>query len=238
MPASMRIVALRQTEEDSASSRADRIYQALKKEIFSFRLLPGDVFSEREVAARHAVSRTPVREALVRLKREAYLEVHVRAGWSVKPFDFRHFENLYDLRLVLELAAVTTLCETRDIAIPEALTALWLVPKEKRVRDQLFVSTCDEDFHCTLVRSAGNPAMARVHGEAMEHLRTIRRLDYTQPSSIDCTYDDHRQILQAILDRRADRAVALLREHVETHRADIKGITQHWLRNAQERRKQ
>ena len=48
------------------------------------------------------MSRTPVRDALYRLEREGYLQVHLRVGWSVRPFDFRQFEHLYDLRLILE----------------------------------------------------------------------------------------------------------------------------------------
>ena len=49
---------------------AERVYQALKDDIFAFRLMPGDRFSESEIAGRMAVSRTPVRQALFRLERE------------------------------------------------------------------------------------------------------------------------------------------------------------------------
>ena len=85
---------------------AERIYGQLKDDIFEFRLLPGDRFSEGEVAERMAASRTPVRQALYRLEREGYLEVYFRSGWQVKPFDFAHFEELYDVRIVLELSLI------------------------------------------------------------------------------------------------------------------------------------
>src|SRR5690606_32315828 len=84
----------------------ERIYQQIKQDIFSFRLLPGDRFTENEIAERVAASRTPVREALTRLQREGFVEVSFRSGWQVKPFDFRQFEDLYDVRIVLEMAAV------------------------------------------------------------------------------------------------------------------------------------
>ena len=89
---------------------AERIYRALKNEIFTFQLMPGDRFSESEVAGRMAASRTPVRQALYWLEHEGYVEVASRSGWQVKPFDFAWFEALYDLRIVLEREAVRRLC--------------------------------------------------------------------------------------------------------------------------------
>ena len=89
-----------------ALARRDSAYEKLKASIFDFELLPGDRFTETEIAERLAMSRTPVRDALYRLEREGYLQVHLRVGWSVRPFDFDQFENLYDLRLILEDASV------------------------------------------------------------------------------------------------------------------------------------
>ena len=61
---------------------AETVYRQLKSDIFEFRLMPGARFSENEVARRARVSRTPVREALFRLQREGYLDVHaMREPW-------------------------------------------------------------------------------------------------------------------------------------------------------------
>ena len=95
-------------------SLAETAYAKLKTSIFEFELLPGDRFSESEIAERLNMSRTPVRDALYRLEREGYLQVHFRIGWSVRPFDFVQFENLYDLRSILELASVQRLCDRVD----------------------------------------------------------------------------------------------------------------------------
>src|SRR5882757_1380529 len=75
---------------------AARVFERVKQEIFDFVLLPGDRFTEAEIAGRMQVSRTPVREALYLLEREGYLEVMFRSGWRVRPFDFQQFEDLYD----------------------------------------------------------------------------------------------------------------------------------------------
>lgn len=71
---------MKTTDASIAASRADQAYLALKQDIFNFRLLPGDNFTESEVAERVTVSRTPAREALFRLERDGYLQVHFRSG--------------------------------------------------------------------------------------------------------------------------------------------------------------
>ena len=59
------------------------VYDRIKAEIFDFRLLPGDRFTESEVARRVGVSRTPVREALFRLEREGYITVSPRSAMAI-----------------------------------------------------------------------------------------------------------------------------------------------------------
>lgn len=211
---------------------ASAVYDRIKNDIFDFRLLPGARFTETEVAGRAGVSRTPVREALYRLEREGYIQVSSRNGWSVKPFDFESFENLYDVRVILELAAVRKLCETEAKAGLDDLKETWLAPPERRVRDPQRISVLDEKFHAGLVAAAGNPEMARIHHEITERIRIIRRLDFTQPDRIDSTYDEHAQILRSVLRRRLDQVQLLLRTHIESSKAVVRLITLHRLHTA------
>lgn len=214
---------------------ATQVYERLKQDIFDFRLLPGDRFTESEIAERTQASRTPVREALYRLERDGYLEVMFRAGWRVRPFDFRQFEELYDLRIVLESTAVRRLCEADERPELEALRHVWSVPVAERVTDMREVARLDEAFHGSLVASAGNREMSRVHAEVTERIRIVRRLDFTKAPRIEATYAEHAKILRAIQQRRADQAVLLLRTHVEASRAEVRKITLHMLYEARER---
>lgn len=215
-------------------SRVDHVYARVKEDIFDFRLLPGDRFTESQVAERLGVSRTPVREALYRLEREGYLFVHFRNGWSVRPFDFVMFENLYELRMILETAAVRKLCDQTDLARVEVLRDIWLVPSEQRTADPLAAAELDEAFHTTLVDAADNPELARVHNDVIERIRIIRRLDFTQGYRIERTYEEHGQILQAVLRRRADQAVMLLNSHIAESKAEVRKITLHRLQAARQ----
>lgn len=214
-------------------SIADRVYEALKDDIFEFRLIPGDKFSEGDVGTRLQASRTPVREALYRLQREGYVEVLFRSGWQVKPFDFQQVEELYDLRITLERAAVHKLC-----ALPEpppilrTLTALWNPdhPSERAVGST--VRALDESFHCDLVAAAGNREMTRLHREITERLRIIRRLDFTREDRVDATYNEHSEILEALRLGHATEAADKLTRHIRVSQEAVKEITMERIREA------
>jgi len=118
-----------QARPSSAGTLAEQVYEALKHEIHDFRLVPGDRFSEAEIGQRLGMSRTPVREALFKLRNEGFLGVEPKLGWFVLPIEFGRLEQLYDLRVVLELASVARLCATAGLAAGlDELKPVWLVP--------------------------------------------------------------------------------------------------------------
>ena len=208
---------------------ADAVYEQVKADIFEFRRIPGARFSENELAARSRVSRTPVREALLRLAREGFVDVHPRSGWSVRELDFERFEHLYDLRVILELAAVTRLCAAELGDALAGLARQWLVPVHRRLLDWREVARIDEDFHATLVAAAGNPELARAHSEVTERIRIVRRLDFTQRERVDRTYEEHGAILEAVLARKARQATRLLERHIAQSKLEVRRITIHRL---------
>lgn len=213
----------------SGDKLAGSVYEQLKKDIFEFRLMPGTRFSENEIARRARVSRTPVREALFRLEREGYLQVHPKSGWSVRALDFEVLDNLYDLRVVLETAAVRKLCEDDPRAALAGLEKAWLVSARKRLTDPARVARLDEEFHSTLVEAVRNPELARVHHDITERIRIVRRLDFTHPERVGFTYVEHGEILRAILARKAERAIELLRAHIEGSKVEVRKISLHRL---------
>ena len=200
------------------------------RDVAEFKMVSGDRFTENELCERLGVSRTPVRQALFRLQQEGYVEVLFRSGWRVLPFDFDQFEQLYDLRMVLETTAVQRLCadgERVDRELLDQLTAIWLVPLAERSADTVQVAQWDEAFHCALVAAAGNAEMARVHRDVTDRIRIIRRLDFTKQARIAATYEEHAKILKAVQRKRGDQAALLLRAHIQTSQAEVRKITLH-----------
>jgi DNA-binding GntR family transcriptional regulator len=224
------------TSPPARANLAEQVYATLKAEIHDFQLVAGDRFSEAELGNRLGVSRTPVREALFRLRSEGFLDVEPKLGWFVRPIDFAKLEQLYDLRIVLELASVQRLC-AHSTALPELdrLKEIWLVPLAERLSDPRRVGANDEQFHATLVRATGNDEMARVHWDVTERIRIVRRLDFTRGDRIEATYSEHAKILRAIIQRKADQAQLLLRAHVDQSKAEVRKITLHTLHEARTR---
>jgi len=208
---------------------AGSVYEQLKSDIFEFRLLPGTRFSENEIARRARVSRTPVREALFRLEREGYLEVHAKSGWSVRALDFEALDHLYDVRVILECEAVRKLGAGNARAALAGLEKIWLVAPRQRLTDGARVARLDEEFHGKLVAAAGNPELARLHQTITERIRIVRRLDFTHPERVVYTYIEHGQILRAILGRKPAKAIALLRAHIEESKSEVRKISLHRL---------
>jgi len=222
--------------DSSRGNLAEQAYAQLKALIHDFQLLPGDRFSENEMGTRLGVSRTPVREALFRLRNEGFLDVESKAGWFVRPIDFDKLDQLYDLRVLLELACVARLC-ARETDPPEleALKAAWLVPADERLADPRAVGELDERFHATLVSAAGNAEIARVHQEVTDRIRIVRRLDFTRADRVEATYQEHAKILRAVIQRKGDAAQLLLRSHIEQSKSEVRKITLHTLHEARQR---
>ena len=215
---------------------AEQVYATLKGEIHDFQLLPGDRFSEAEVGQRLGVSRTPVREALFRLRNEGFLDVESKSGWHVRPIDFDRLDQLYDLRIVLEQASIDRLVMRPDEAPGlTPLKAVWLVPAAERLDDPVQVGALDEAFHASLVSAAGNAEIARVHQDVTDRIRIVRRLDFTRGDRIEATYNEHAKILRAVLQRKPDAAHLLLRSHIEQSKAEVRKITLHTLHEARRR---
>jgi DNA-binding GntR family transcriptional regulator len=216
---------------------AEQVYATLKAELHDFKWVAGERFSEAELGQRLGVSRTPVREALFRLRNEGFLDVEAKLGWFVKPIDFDKLEQLYDLRIILELASVARLCQrTADLDALGDLAHIWLVPHEECLQDAPQVGANDEQFHATLVRATGNTEMARVHWDVTERIRIVRRLDFTRADRIAATYTEHAAILRAVLDKDQHTAQQLLQGHIEQSKTEVRKITLHMLHQARQQR--
>jgi DNA-binding GntR family transcriptional regulator len=220
---------------NSRRTRSDDVYRFIKQDITQFRMLPGDRFTELELSERLGVSRTPIRQALHRLKQEGHLEVFFRSGWRVLPFDFKKFEQLYELRQILETSCIRILCSQGHrggLDAMQALSAIWLVPEEERMHNGDQVQEMDEAFHCALVAAAGNDEITKVHQDITEKIRIVRRLDFTQTQRVQATYHEHGMILKAILGRRPEQANMLLKAHILASESEVKKITLHQLHSA------
>ena len=207
-------------------SLADQAYQRLRQKIFDFELMPGDRISESDLARKVELGRTPLRQALLRLSYDGFVESLPKIGWQVAPIDFGKIDALYDFRILIECDAVRRLCALADPhpAIAE-LEAVWASSPLGHTFDGADIGEMDERFHQILVDAAGNAEMLRAHSEITDRIRIVRRLDFTKRDRIDETFREHALVLRAIGRRRSAEATDLLNAHIEQSKAQVRNIT-------------
>jgi DNA-binding GntR family transcriptional regulator len=211
------------------------VYKELMADIADFRLLPGDRFTETDLSRRFGASRTPIRDALLQLKRDGFVDVRFRSGWYICPFDFKRFDELYELRIVLETAAIERLLRGDDLVwrpALDALDAIWLVDEAVRETDPRRMTDLDEGFHSRIVEAAGNREMAIMHRENTEKIRMIRRLDFYKDFRIAATYQEHGALLKILRRGAINDALPLLRAHIESSKQEVRKITLHMMHEA------
>jgi len=200
-------------------SHADTVYEALKRDILSGALPPRASLREEELARRHAVSRTPVREALGRLESEGLAARHQGAGLLVSELGPDEIIDLYVLREALEGLAARIASSRRtetDLARLDVLSKL----AQQAVEDgnAARAGNLNTEFHFLIWRIAGNrPLLRAINGvhEAVQRF-PFNTLEY--PGRLEESVKEHAAILDAIRRRDDAGAEQVTIEHVRQTR--------------------
>ena len=196
-----------------SEGRVEEAYVRLKERAVNFQFRPGERINEIGLSRELAVSRTPLREALNRLVTEHLIDFKPGLGFFCRELDARSVYELYELREIIELAALRKACESASDAqlkaLNEDLLANGLSYVGKTVRE---VTERDEAFHIAIAELSGNHELALHLAQINQRIRFIRWLDMS--SRVKETKGEHRAIMDAMLDRDADRAADILGKHI------------------------
>lgn len=218
-------------------TRARSAVDALRALILDGDLAPGERLQEQMLAEKLGTSRTPVKTALTTLAGEGLLFHEPHCGYVVRQFDIQDVIRATDVRMVLEgLAARSVASRSLDETTEIALRANLL-----RSRDVLFDANWNEnsqkewfrlnrEFHDLILARADNPYLTnlvrqvRVIPIVYDHVRShdvgdLRRL-YRREQSQQALVD-HTAIFEALIQRQAERAEFLLKDHVFKNREDM-----------------
>lgn len=196
-----------------APNLVDQVYDAVLDAICSGRLAPGEPVVQEQIAESLNVSRQPVVQALVLLKKQGFVEPAGRKGHRVTALDPQLARRVYAIRGALDRLASREAARNPDAgkALSEALKKGRALVSSGSIADLI---DADVAFHQSIYALAGNPLIAET---ADVHWRHIRRLmgavlrDGTQRESV---WAEHEKIAEAITDGDADRAAALAEQHV------------------------
>jgi len=197
--------------------RRDQVYAELRRRLMVGTYPVQQRLAEERLAGELGVSRTPVREALIRLLADGLL-VRTPDGYFVALPDLHQLRDLYELRMTLELRSLDRAAESpavrHDTALLEPLHDQWRALRaDPPDPDPTFVAV-DEDFHLTLCRSSGNPVIADGLASVNARIRPVRMYDFLTDDRIDLTITQHLDVLEQVLAGRLEDAVGAMRRHV------------------------
>ncbi len=212
-------------ELDKNTSVTAQVYLHIRQLILRLHLKPGESLSEQELSAKLGLSRTPVREAFIRLADEGLVDVYPQRGTMVAPIRISEVKEAHFIRRVLEFAIVRSAAESagrRHLALLEE--NLRLQADAQRRKDYESLMDLDESFHRLLSESVALPRAWRMIKSVMGQLDRVRYRILPKPGHSDLVHLQHIAIFQAIQAGDADRAEHEMREHLDQIWATIEQL--------------
>jgi DNA-binding GntR family transcriptional regulator len=194
---------------------SQRVYEHLRDEILADHLLPGTELSEVALSKELAISRGPIREAMGRLAAEGLITMRPRRRAEVRSLTPQELIDAYQVREALEVMAVRLLIRRvteADLArLEELIDQMAAHSAEGAVREFF---TANVSFHELLCELSGNPKLQEVHHRLEGEIGRFQNRTLALRGSMDDSLTEHRAILAAVRLRDADRAAALIAEHI------------------------
>jgi DNA-binding GntR family transcriptional regulator len=189
----------------------DNVYESLRSDILTCRLAPGDDMREQELAERYAVSRQPVREALLRLEREHLVTVQPREGYRVNPISLSDARDILQFRLVLEPACVAEAIESASDTVLKALDEFRLFSGDH----EAFIAY-NRAFHTALAHASGNRRMAASLCDLIGQADRLVRVSLANVKDHDPArlVAEHVALIEAMQRRDGRTASRIIKAHV------------------------
>jgi DNA-binding GntR family transcriptional regulator len=196
-------------------SLTDAAYQAIKDLILTNRLKPGEAVPKDRLIRELKLSRTPLREAMLRLEKEGFVTVRPRMGTFVSQLDLRQIQEMYQVRRALEgLAGRLAAGRVERAKLERVETDLRRQRVEGRI-DCAALSESGQGLHRLIVESCGNKLLAAMIQSLQDHFRRFRALSLEIPEKVLASHREHLAIAAALREGDGTRAQKLVEEHFE-----------------------
>ncbi len=205
------------TRKSARESLSERAYRDLKAQILENRLSVGRQYMEQEIAERLDMSRTPTREALIRLANEGLVEIRPRHGMRIKPISRDDMREIYEVLTSLEsqaaaLAARRSLSKAEIDAMRRAVADMDAALKDDDLESW---AEADERFHRLLVEYSDNRRLIALVGTFIDQSHRVRMITLRMRPRPTDSNQDHRAVVEAIARGDADEARRVHRTHRE-----------------------
>jgi DNA-binding GntR family transcriptional regulator len=201
---------------DPRRSRRIQVYELVREAIASLWLKPGEAINEMAIANQLNISRTPVREALLRLSDEGLVDIRSHAGTFVSHIRLQAVFEGQMLRESLELTVLRRVANRLNRDIRQRLEGN-LAQQWKCVswRDHQGFHILDEEFHRTLSDCAGTPRIWAIIDSAKVQLDRVRMLGDRIPGQLEQRVQEHQAIFDQLIAGDVDAACDTLKSHLD-----------------------
>ncbi|MFI2228667.1 GntR family transcriptional regulator [Nocardia testacea] len=202
-------------------SKADQVYSVLREEILTGQSRPGESLSVLKMADRFGASRTPVRDAFLRLESDGLVSLIDRQGARVAPISVRGVRELFEIRIILEGSASKQVAEAaaHDHEIRSAFTefaekfrAIAREEPSPRRRDRFYALT--EAFDQAVIARTRNQRLSRMIADLRPHSARLRILAHAWPDRMDASLPEHLAMCEAIVNSDPDAAASACAAHL------------------------
>lgn len=197
----------------------DWVYEELKAAIVDLRLPPGHALREATLAEQLGVSKTPIREATTRLEQDGLVETTSFKGAVVTEYSRRDLIEIYELRELLEVAAVRTAAESMTDGDRGRLRRISEESKQLK-KGNARLATLISQFDDVLFEQVHNTRIQALIENLRAHLTRIGHLTEGLPGRIETSVEEHERIVEAIAARDPAAAEKHLRDHIRSVRDD------------------
>ena len=197
-------------------------YEKIKEAILTFQFLPNDALVEGELASQLGISKTPVRDALMRLEKEGLVTRVPYKGTYVSDINNQDMANIFHIRIVLEGLAIqlaTDLLTEEDFQKMEKLIAEHAEALKKG--DVRGVSRINTEFHNIIVNRCSNPRLQQMLHNLDDHLKRYRLLSISQGMRTEKSVPEHQAILDALRAHDSRRAEEAMQNHLTSAMHDL-----------------
>jgi len=198
-----------------AGNTVDIIHRNLRCMVLEFQLKPGQRLNEQHLCQALEVGRTPLREAINRLVAENLVIAQPNRGFYIRDVDPDEIAQLFEMREVVEAAAVVMAAERATDAELLALRNAWQrVLEDYRTADAEELLSQDVLFHSKVAQLSRNLPLARLVADVNERIYLVRWAAL-QVEARKSTFDEHALIVEALVARDGPKAEALMRAHIK-----------------------
>ena len=191
------------------------VQQEIERLINVGELGPGDKLTEAALAERLGVSRGPVREAFRVLEEAGLVQLEKNRGVYVRQVPLGEALEIFDLRAMIEAHVGATLANNATEQQLKHLKKLVLQMEQAvKVVDETTYYRLNIEFHEAIVSYTGNKKLISMYRKLTQELSLFRRRNFSDHALLVTSVDEHRDILDAIGSRNADKAAQALKQHV------------------------